>query len=91
MNIRLRNGWGYFGYFFFVFIVIAVILAVKNKDYKISFFDMIMIGYILVAVCAAWGRGDDLRIGTGDSGNRVMLTAVPIITYAMTLRLFKTT
>ncbi len=89
MNIRLRNGWGYFGYFFFVFLVIAVILAVKNKDFSINFFDMMMIGYILVAVCAAWGRGDSLRVGAGDSGNRVMLTAVPIITFAMVLRLFK--
>ncbi len=53
---------------------------------------MMMTGYILVAVCAAWGRGDTLRVGAGDSGNRVMLTAVPIITFAMVLRLFgKTT
>ena len=33
------------------------------------------------------GRGDDLRKGVGDSGNRVLLTAVPVIVFAVALRL----
>ncbi|MBO4374613.1 MAG: hypothetical protein J5829_05865 [Lachnospiraceae bacterium] len=87
MNVRLRNGWGYFGYVFFVFIILAVVYAVISKDIEISFFDVLMIGYILAVVCVSWGRGDHLRIGTGDSGNRVMLTAVPIIIFSMTIRI----
>ncbi len=87
MNIRLRNGWGYFGYVFFVFILLAVWFAIRYRQYELSFFDVLMIGYLLIAVCAAWGRGDSLRLGTGDSGNRVMLTAVPLIVFSMTLRL----
>ena len=87
MNIRLRNGWGYFGYVFFVFIILAIIFAFVYKDREISFFDVLMIGYILAVVCASWGRGDHLRIGTGDSGNRVMLTAVPLIVFSMTVRI----
>ena len=86
MNIRLRNGWGYFGYVFFVFIILAMIYTFVYKDREISFFDVLMIGYILAVVCASWGRGDHLRIGTGDSGNRVMLTAVPLIVFSMTVR-----
>ena len=89
MNVRLRNGWGYFGYVFFVFIILAVVFAIIYKDRVISFFDVLMIGYIMIAVCAAWGRGDHLRVGTGDSGNRVMLTAVPLIVFAMALRMGK--
>jgi len=89
MNIRLRNGWGYFGYFFFVFLVLSLAAAMIKKDMRLSFFDVIMVGYILLAVCAAWGRGDYLRIGTGDSGNRVMLTAVPLITFSISIRLFR--
>ncbi|MCR5651469.1 MAG: hypothetical protein K6F86_09845 [Lachnospiraceae bacterium] len=86
MNVRLRNGWGYFGFVFFIFIVLSVLYAVIQKDKEISFFDVLMIGYILISVCAAWGRGDHLRLGTGDSGNRVMLTSVPVIVFAMTMR-----
>ena len=88
MNIRLGNGWGYFGYFFFLFLLLAVAAAIVKKDFKLSFFDVVMTGYLLLAVCAAFGRGDSLRMGIGDSGNRVLLTSVPVITYAMVLRLY---
>ena len=91
LNVRLMNGWGYFGYVFFAAIIAAVVMAVKDKDHSIGFFDMVMICFILVAVAAAWGRGDRLQVGAGDSGNRVMLTAVPVIVYAMTLRLDRAT
>ncbi|MBR1875906.1 MAG: hypothetical protein IJ805_02225, partial [Lachnospiraceae bacterium] len=66
---------------------IAVIVAVIKKDFKLSFFDVAMTGFLLLAVCAAFGRGDSLRMGIGDSGNRVLLTSVPVITYAMVLKL----
>lgn len=89
MNVRLRNGWGYFGYVFFVFIILSIVFAIIMKDREISFFDVLMAGYIMIAVCAAWGRGDHLRVGTGDSGNRVMLTAVPLIVFAIALRMGK--
>ncbi len=86
MNIRLRNGWGYFGYVFFVLLILLLVLTVRYRQYELSFFDVLMMGYLLVAVCAAWGRGDHLRLGVGDSGNRVLLTAVPLIVFAMSLR-----
>ena len=47
-----------------------------------------MISYVLCVLLVAFGRGAELRKGIGDSGNRVMLTAVPLIVFAMTLRWF---
>lgn len=87
MNVRRRNGWGYFGYIFFAALIITLIMAVVKKQFKLGFFDVVMLGYILASVGTAWARGNNLRIGVGDSGNRVMLTAVPVIVYAMTMRL----
>ena len=87
MNIRLRNGWGYFGYVCFVFIILAIVYVCVYKDRQITFFDVLTAGYILAVVCVSWGRGDHLRIGTGDSGNRVMLTAVPLIVFSLAVRI----
>ena len=86
MNIRLRNGWGYFGYMLFLAVVLAVICAAVKKDRILKFWDVVFIGFILVTVGVSWARGSSLRIGAGDSGNRVMLTAAPVAVYALTLR-----
>jgi hypothetical protein len=87
LNLRLRAGWGYFPYIIGILIVLCVILAIKNRCYSLSFFDSLMISYILGVLIVSFGRGDDLRKGVGDSGNRVLLTAVPVIVFAVALRL----
>ncbi|MBO6146061.1 MAG: hypothetical protein J6O70_00615, partial [Lachnospiraceae bacterium] len=51
------------------------------------FYDSLMISYVLTVIIAAFGRGFALRVGVGDSGNRVLLTAVPLIVFGIAMRL----
>jgi hypothetical protein len=87
LNLRLRAGWGYFPYIIGVLIVLCVILAIKNRSCRLTFYDSLMVSYVLGVLIVSFGRGDDLRKGVGDSGNRVLLTAVPVIVFAVALRL----
>lgn len=87
LNLRLRAGWGYFPFIIAALLVLTVIMAVADRQYALSFFDSLMISYVLGVLIVAFGRGDDLRKGVGDSGNRVLLTAVPLIVFAIALRL----
>lgn len=86
LNVRIGAGWGYFGYVGGVLLLILIIKAVVNREWYLSFFDSLMISFVLGVLLAAFGRGDALRKGVGDSGNRVMLTAVPVIVFAVALR-----
>ncbi len=86
-NLRTRAGWGFFGYLAFLGFVIIVIKAVVKKEKELSFFDSLCISYVFAVLIVSYGRGDALREGIGDSGNRVMLTAVPLIVLAFALRL----
>ena len=88
LNVRIGAGWGWFGYIAGVVFICLVIKAFVNKERYLLFFDSLMISYVLCVLLVAFGRGDELRKGIGDSGNRVMLTAVPLIVFAMTLRWF---
>lgn len=90
LNIRIGAGWGYFGYIAGAIVLILVIKAVMNREWYLGFFDSLMISYVLGVLLVAFGRGDALRKGVGDSGNRVMLTAVPLIIFALVLRFFPT-
>ncbi|MCR5746186.1 MAG: hypothetical protein K6G03_00575, partial [Lachnospiraceae bacterium] len=87
VNLRTRAGWGYFGYIAAVVFFGLFIRAVIRKEWSISFFDSIMFAYVLTVIIVSFGRGFELRTGVGDSGNRVLLTSVPIIVYAMVIRL----
>ncbi len=87
MNIRLRNGWGYFGWFFALGCLAVFYRMLRKKEWKITFTDTVMLGELLMMLCAIWARGPVLQLGIGDSGNRVLLTAVPVMVYAVILRL----
>ena len=50
-----------------------------------------MLTYVFTVFLVAFGRGDELRKGVGDSGNRVMLTVVPLVVFAVALRFLKDT
>ncbi|MCR5410471.1 MAG: hypothetical protein K6E90_05755 [Lachnospiraceae bacterium] len=88
LNIRIGAGWGYFGYIAFAVFVILVIKAVIRREKVFLISDSLYISYVLAVLVVSLGRGDALRKGVGDSGNRVMLTAVPLIVFGMTLRFF---
>lgn len=88
LNIRIGAGWGYFGYIAGAVFLILVIKAVIRREKVLLISDSLSISYVLAALVVSLGRGDSLRKGVGDSGNRVMLTAVPLIVFGMTLRFF---
>ena len=88
LNVRIGAGWGYFGYICGAVFLLLVVKAVLNRERYLLFFDSLMISYVLGVLLVAFGRGDALRKGVGDSGNRVMLTAVPVIVFSLVLRYF---
>ncbi|MBR1524570.1 MAG: hypothetical protein IJ641_08980 [Lachnospiraceae bacterium] len=88
LNLRIGAGWGYFGYIALFTVILLVIRAFIRKETYILFFDSLMVSYVFAVLLVAFGRGDSLRKGVGDSGNRVMLTAVPLIVFAIVLRVF---
>ncbi len=87
LNVYLRNGWGMFGFLFAAALVCVSVKALLQKDKRISPEDSAAVSYLLAVLAAGWARGSDLQIGVGDSGNRLLLTAVPILVYSVILRL----
>ena len=86
-NLRTRAGWGYFGYIAAMFVLVLVLRAIVRREFSLSFYDSLMISYALAVVIASFGRGFALRVGVGDSGNRVLLTAVPLVVFGIIMRL----
>ncbi len=91
LNVRIGAGWGYFGYIAAVILLLLIIKAIIKKEWYLSFFDSLMLTYVFTVFLVAFGRGDELRKGVGDSGNRVMLTVVPLVVFAVALRFLKDT
>ena len=87
MNMRLKNGWGYFAYMVFAVLLVIIVMSILKKSFHMGFFDMMLTGFVLVTLGVSWARGNDLRIGVGDSGNRVMLTVVPTAVFAIAVKL----
>lgn len=85
-NIILQNGWGYFGLIFLIYLLILP-LEWKFQGGRISYPSLFLIGYILFTIAVCWARGATLRIGIGDSGNRVMMQVVPFAVFHMTIHM----
>lgn len=81
-NIILQNGWGYFGFF-----VLILLLILPWKHRKIQYPDLFWMGYILFTLAVSWARGATLRVGIGDSGNRVMMQIIPFVVFALAVRI----
>ena len=80
-NFFHQSGWG-----FFVCFVFILLLSLPMEQYHFGYMDLVWTGYFLLGVAVCWARDGMLREGVGDSGNKVMLQAVPFIIYAMTMR-----
>lgn len=76
-NIIMGNGWGYFGFFI---ILMAILLPYKKIDNANKLF---CVSYVLVCMAVLFARDGGLRIGTGDSGNRVLLQIIPFVLYTL--------
>ncbi len=64
-------------------------MAVSHIRFKPGFMEFIVSGYLLITLAVGFARGDPLQENIGDSGNRVLLQAVPLIVYAVTERVIK--
>lgn len=89
MNIRLGNGWGAFFIMiiFYVVIFLYEIIRKRFRDIPVLVFLPAVMVLTVFAVCFA--RGGVLAIRTSDSGNRVLMEMVPVITYSVFTTLFK--
>lgn len=83
-NIILQNGWGYFG-----FIVLILMLVLPKKMGRVAYPDFFCFAYILLTIAVCWARGGNLRVGIGDSGNRVMMQIVPFVVYALAVHIIR--
>lgn len=83
-NLTKNSGWG-----LFVSLIIGVCIIIPKKSININFFDISVICYILVTIVAAWARGDNLYESFGDSGNRIMIQVVPILLYAVIVKVLE--
>ena len=69
--------WGYAP--FIILILIMVVIWNKKNNYWMVF----SAGYILINLALCLGRKQPLRNGYGDSCNRIMMSAIPIIFFAL--------
>ncbi len=65
-------------YFFPFFVVIMLVLVMKCKR-EYGYWDMLVLGLILVFFCMSMGRIQPLRKGWGDSFNRYLLQMSPLV------------
>lgn len=77
-NIRLGHGWGYFGVFMLLAAALTVIDVVRGGFKQMAFPDFVWACFILTIIASCWARGGQLRMGVGDSGNRIMMETVPL-------------
>lgn len=95
-NFCGQSGWGMLPHLAIASIVIIIAAnliinresgksKVDSEAFERHFFLLITIGFMLVTLAVSFMRGDVLLIAVGDSGNRVMLQAAPLIIYTITL------
>ena len=88
-NIRLGHGWGYFGIFMVLAGVLIAVDVVRGGFKDMAFLDFVWVCFILTIIAACWARGGALRMGVGDSGNRIMMETVPLTVAVITQRCFR--
>ena len=86
-NIRLGNGWGYFGFFLAAAGLLVIYELISGKFRDISYETAYIAAMIMVTVIVAWARGGSLVVRTSDSGNRILLQCVPFIVYYLSIYL----
>ena len=84
LNVIGASGWGLFASF-----VIGVLILVPKKSIKINYFDFSVICYCLLTIVAGWARGDNLWVSFGDSGNRILIQVVPMMIFALIVKVIE--
>lgn len=81
LNILRNSGWG-----FFPAVIFVLILLMPKEKIEDKYYELFVIGFVLVSFAACFARGDGFRESLFDSGNRVFLQIVPFIVYALAYR-----
>lgn len=89
-NFMGQSGWGVMPQLIVAAVIVLLVGRIispgkiKASSYEI-YFATLTIGFVLVTVAVSFMRGDALNIQVGDSGNRVMMQAAPLVIYTLTL------
>jgi len=83
-NVTGASGWGLFASF-----VIGILILVPKKSFRLNYFDLTMICYVLLTIVTGWARGDTLYVSFGDSGNRILIQAVPLILFTLIIKIME--
>ncbi len=76
-NIAHKGGWGFFP------ATILVLYALSlNRSFRFNFLDLCGFSYLLYAFAVCFMREGGMQAYAGDSGNRVLLQAVPLVLFA---------
>ncbi|MBQ7724134.1 MAG: hypothetical protein IJT63_00870 [Lachnospiraceae bacterium] len=89
MNIRLGNGWGTFWIMIVIYIVLLVIEVIGRRFRNIPVRVFLPAAMVLTVFAVCFARGGVLAVRTSDSGNRVLMEMVPVITYSVFVTLLK--
>lgn len=87
-NLFRQSGWGMMPYFVIAMTLLLaaeyVIRRVRKEKSEVKAYDpftmTLAVGFVLIVLAASYGRGDVLSEVVGDSGNRVLLQIVPVVT-----------
>ncbi|MCR5267847.1 MAG: hypothetical protein K6E16_04975 [Lachnospiraceae bacterium] len=83
-NILHEGGWGIFP----ATVAVLYLLSV-NKAFRFHFYDLMAFAYFFYALAVSFMREGGLQTGPGDSGNRVLLQAVPLLLFAALIHIIK--
>ncbi|MCR5268135.1 MAG: hypothetical protein K6E16_06450 [Lachnospiraceae bacterium] len=76
-NILRSGGWGIFP------LTVALLFLISlGKRFRFGYWDLMAFGYFLYALAVSFMREGGLQAGPGDSGNRVLMQALPLLLFA---------
>lgn len=87
LSIFAKNFIGNSGWGLMIPMLIGIFILLPKKSLRINFFDNVIIVFLLLSIVASWGRGDILAESFGDSGNRVMMQVVPLLVFAVIIKI----
>ena len=90
-NISNRSGWGLFPMILIASYILVAIVTCRDRDqkFKMTYWDMCFVSYLLATLAVCFAREDALRESIGDSGNRVLMQVTLLAFFAAADHLIK--
>lgn len=76
-NVMFTGGWGVI-----VVVTMAIYIICLLNGFEFGYWDFMTFSYLLYSLAVSFMREGGLRLGAGDSGNRVLLQVVPMLLFA---------